>query len=97
MINILLIFVSIFLVVDIIEDIDKLTNQEESLKKTFEHFRALQEKWRNTGHVPIASRTWYHRVDLDEYGILCQLHVEHGITKLTWMNTVLLRYPLTQK
>jgi hypothetical protein len=53
----------------IIEDIDKLTNQQESLKKTFEQFRALQEKWRNTGHVPIAQnnslwQSYHHHVEL---------------------------------
>ena len=53
----------------IIEDIDKLTNQEESLKKTFEDFRVLQEKWRNTGHVPIAQNSslwasYHHHVEL---------------------------------
>ena len=30
----------------IIEDIDNLTKQEESIKKTFEQFRELQEKWK---------------------------------------------------
>ncbi len=53
----------------IIEDIDKLTNQEESLKKTFEQFRILQEKWRKTGHVPIAQnsslwQSYHHHVEL---------------------------------
>lgn len=53
----------------IIEEIDKLTNQEESLKKTFEQFRALQEKWRNTGYVPIAQnnslwQSYHHHVEL---------------------------------
>ena len=36
----------------IIEDIDNLTKEEESIKKTFEQFRTLQDKWKNTGYVP---------------------------------------------
>ena len=33
----------------IIDEIDSLTNGEETIKDTFEHFRSLQDKWRNTG------------------------------------------------
>jgi hypothetical protein len=36
----------------VIEDIDNLTKEEESIKKTFEQFRALQDKWKNTCYVP---------------------------------------------
>ena len=53
----------------IIEDIDELSKEEESLKVTFEKFRTLQEKWRNTGHVPITQsnhiwQTYHHHVEL---------------------------------
>ena len=53
----------------IIEDIDNLTKQEESIKKTFEQFRELQEKWKNIGHVPIVEnnnlwQTYHHHVEL---------------------------------
>ena len=37
---------------EIIENIDKLTQEDESIKKTFEHFKILQKQWKNTGHVP---------------------------------------------
>ena len=40
----------------IIEDIEDLINTEETLKGTFEKFKALQEKWRNTGEVSIGYR-----------------------------------------
>ena len=40
----------------IIEDIKALINTEETLKGTFEKFKALQEKWRNTGEVSIGYR-----------------------------------------
>ncbi|MBL6657163.1 MAG: DUF349 domain-containing protein [Flavobacteriales bacterium] len=40
----------------IIEDIEALINTEETLKDTFEKFKALQEKWRNTGEVSIGYR-----------------------------------------
>lgn len=40
----------------IIEDIEALINTEETLKGTFEKFKALQEKWRNTGEVSIGYR-----------------------------------------
>jgi hypothetical protein len=53
----------------IIEDIDSLTHEDESLKKTFEHFRILQEQWKNTGHVPQAEnndlwQSYHHHVEL---------------------------------
>ena len=40
----------------IIEEIEALINTEETLKGTFEKFKALQEKWRNTGEVSIGYR-----------------------------------------
>ena len=54
---------------NIISDIDKLSNEEESIKVTFDHFKTLQEKWRNTGSVPIAKRNdlwqnYHHHVEL---------------------------------
>ena len=53
----------------IIEDIDKLTQEDESIKKTFEHFRILQEQWKNTGHVPQTENndlwnSYHHHVEL---------------------------------
>ena len=53
----------------IIADIDKLTQEDESLKKTFEHFRILQEQWKNTGHVPQTEnnnlwQSYHHHVEL---------------------------------
>ena len=38
----------------IIEDLKALCEQAESPNKTFQEFKALQEKWRNTGMVPQA-------------------------------------------
>lgn len=53
----------------LIEELKQLIETEESLEKTFEAFRNIQERWRATGHVPIANNNdlWqtYH------------LHVEH--------------------
>ncbi|HIG08304.1 MAG TPA: DUF349 domain-containing protein, partial [Alphaproteobacteria bacterium] len=53
----------------IIEDIDKLTQEDESIKKTFEHFKILQEQWKNTGHVPQTEnnnlwQSYHHHVEL---------------------------------
>ncbi|WP_059026473.1 DUF349 domain-containing protein [Gabonibacter massiliensis] len=39
----------------IIEELKELVQKEESLNKTFQEFRSLQEKWRNTGMVPQAN------------------------------------------
>lgn len=36
----------------IIEELKALVQKEESLDKTFQEFRELQERWRNTGMVP---------------------------------------------
>jgi len=40
----------------IIEEIEALINTEETLKGTFDKFKALQEKWRETGEVAIGYR-----------------------------------------
>ena len=53
----------------IIADINKLTQEDESIKKTFEHFRILQEQWKNTGHVPQTEnnnlwQSYHHHVEL---------------------------------
>jgi hypothetical protein len=53
----------------IIEDIHILTKEEESIKTTFEKFRELQERWRNTGHVPITEtnnlwQSYHHHIEL---------------------------------
>ncbi len=37
---------------DVIEGIKELINKQESLNETFQHFRELQEKWRNIGSIP---------------------------------------------
>ena len=55
--------------IQIIKDIDNLTKQEESIKKTFEQFRALQEKWKSIGYVPIVEnnnlwQSYHHHVEL---------------------------------
>ncbi|MDZ4203237.1 MAG: DUF349 domain-containing protein, partial [Bacteroidales bacterium] len=36
----------------ILEDLRNLINSEETLKKTYDEFKALQEEWRQTGMVP---------------------------------------------
>ena len=53
----------------IIADIDQLTQEDESIKKTFEHFRILQEQWKKTGHVPQSEnnnlwQSYHHHVEL---------------------------------
>ncbi|MBF90264.1 MAG: hypothetical protein CMP75_00670 [Flavobacteriales bacterium] len=53
----------------IIEEIYSLTKGEEKIKDTFEHFRSLQEKWRNTGAVAPAHnndlwQSYHHHVEL---------------------------------
>ena len=53
----------------IIADIDKLTQEDESIKKTFEHFRILQEQWKKIGHVPQSEnnnlwQSYHHHVEL---------------------------------
>ena len=53
----------------IIEDIDALAKEEESIKITFEKFRTLQEKWKSTGHVPLSEnnhlwQSYHHHVEL---------------------------------
>ncbi len=39
---------------DILEQLKELINSEETLKKTYDEFRALQDSWRNIGMVPKA-------------------------------------------
>jgi len=53
----------------VIENIDNLTKQEESIKRTFDQFRELQEEWRNIGHVPVVEnnnlwQTYHHHVEV---------------------------------
>ena len=53
----------------IIEDIDTLSKEEESIKITFEKFRTLQKKWKNTGYVTITEnnhlwQSYHHHVEL---------------------------------
>ncbi len=52
----------------IIEDIESIISDEETIKDTFEKFRALQDKWRATGEVGIGYRndiwqSYYHKVE----------------------------------
>ena len=53
----------------IIEDINAIIKEEESIKITFERFRSLQKKWKETGHVPIREnqhiwQSYHHNVEL---------------------------------
>ena len=53
----------------IIKEIEALTKGQETIKETFEHFRTLQEKWRNTGAVSPAYnhelwQSYHHNVEL---------------------------------
>lgn len=52
----------------IIEELNVLVQKEESMDKTFQEFRDLQERWRNTGPVPQAQlngllETYHHHVE----------------------------------
>ena len=52
----------------IINDIKSIISDEETIKETFEKFRALQEKWRATGEVGISYRndiwkSYHHHVE----------------------------------
>lgn len=52
----------------IIEELKALIQKEESLDKTFQEFRELQERWRNTGLVPQSQlngllETYHHHVE----------------------------------
>ena len=54
---------------NIINDIDDLIKEEESIKTTFEKFKILQKKWKNTGKVPIQKsndlwQNYHHHVEL---------------------------------
>ena len=53
----------------IIVDIDVLIKEEESIKTTFEKFRTLQSKWKNTGNVPLKEnnnlwQSYHHHVEM---------------------------------
>ena len=53
----------------IIEEIDELSKQEESIKTTFEKLGELQKKWRETGNVPLSEnnnlwQSYHHHVEL---------------------------------
>lgn len=55
--------------IKIISDIAKLTKEDESIKITFEKFRALQKKWNDIGKVPISNQNdlwlnYKHQVEL---------------------------------
>ena len=55
---------------NIIRDIDKLREEEESIKKTtFEKLKTLQNKWKKTGNVPLSEnnnlwQNYHHHVEL---------------------------------
>lgn len=54
---------------DIIEHIKDLVNREESINKTFQEFRNLQNEWRATGIVPQAAlkdmwESYHHSVEM---------------------------------
>ncbi|MEL7587776.1 MAG: DUF349 domain-containing protein [Prolixibacteraceae bacterium] len=53
---------------DIIEEIKSLVNRKESINRTFQEFRELQQRWRDTGPVPQARlkdlwETYHHHVE----------------------------------
>ena len=53
----------------IIQDIDSIRDQKESIRNTFVEFKLLQEKWKSTGNVPIADnnnlwQSYHHHVEL---------------------------------
>ena len=53
---------------DIIEEIKSLVNRKESINKTFQEFRELQQRWRDTGPVPQSKlkdiwETYHHHVE----------------------------------
>ncbi len=53
---------------EIIDDIKNLVNRKESINKTFQEFRELQQKWRDTGLVPQSKlkdlwETYHHHVE----------------------------------
>ena len=54
---------------NIIKNINDLVKEEESIKTTFEKFKILQKKWKNTGKVPIQKsndlwQNYHHHVEL---------------------------------
>ncbi|MFA9391487.1 MAG: DUF349 domain-containing protein [Prolixibacteraceae bacterium] len=53
---------------EIIEEIKSLVNRKESINKTFQEFKELQQKWRDTGLVPQANmkdlwENYHHHVE----------------------------------
>ena len=53
---------------EIIEEIKDLINKDESINKTFQEFRDLQQRWRETGLVPQSNlkdlwETYHHHVE----------------------------------
>ena len=53
---------------EIIDEIKNLVNRKESINKTFQEFRELQQKWRDTGLVPQSKlkdlwETYHHHVE----------------------------------
>jgi hypothetical protein len=53
----------------LLSEIDALIKEKESLKITFDKFKTIQKKWRETGHVPITQsdhiwKLYNHKVEL---------------------------------
>lgn len=53
---------------DLIEELKALVQKEESMDKTFQEFRDIQERWRNAGQVPPARlngllETYHHHIE----------------------------------
>ncbi|MGV8092624.1 MAG: DUF349 domain-containing protein [Mangrovibacterium sp.] len=53
---------------EIIEEIKSLVNRKESINRTFQEFRELQQRWRDTGPVPQSKlkdlwETYHHHVE----------------------------------
>ena len=53
---------------DLIEELKGLLNTEEKIKETFDHFKSIQERWRETGNVPKSElnnlwNTYHHHVE----------------------------------
>ncbi|WP_431137745.1 DUF349 domain-containing protein, partial [Psychroserpens mesophilus] len=54
---------------EIIEELKGLVNMEEDMNTTYQHFKDLQERWRQAGPVPRTQyndvwRTYHHHVEI---------------------------------
>ena len=53
---------------ELIQELKGLINTDEKIKETFEHFKAIQEKWKLVGQVPKSEldnlwKTYHHHVE----------------------------------